>query len=199
MNKKSIIALTSAAVLTVGMTIGSYAWFTSTATSQNNTFKTGILGVTSDYAQGEVNTINGLQRNAQIDLNNMQPGDFESFTYTINNYRTESGDKVSTLDLIFANAIIDDSATQYSLLNAAKFDLTITKSDGASTEAGDLTNVDYATLKAELAKDVTLTGKTANSITYKITATLPVETNDSYQGQQGSITLTATARQVNYK
>lgn len=48
MNKKLVISLVLIGVLAFGLGIGSYAWFTSTATSSNNLFETGTLVINVD-------------------------------------------------------------------------------------------------------------------------------------------------------
>lgn len=48
MNKKLVISLVLIGVLAFGLGLGSYAWFTSTATSSNNLFETGTLVIDVD-------------------------------------------------------------------------------------------------------------------------------------------------------
>lgn len=71
MNKKSVLSLVLAGSLAFGAGIGSYAWFTSTATSAANTFQAGTLMV-------DVNDSNSTADNTfsiPLKTANIQPGD----------------------------------------------------------------------------------------------------------------------------
>lgn len=65
MNRKSIAALAIAAVMTAGVGASSYAWFTSQATSVNNTVQTGTLAIGGT---------NGSTTLKTFTLDNLYPG-----------------------------------------------------------------------------------------------------------------------------
>ncbi|MTI48865.1 MAG: hypothetical protein FH761_13555 [Firmicutes bacterium] len=66
MTKKALLSITLIGLLAFGVGMGTYAWFTSQATSSNNSFATGTLALAT-AGEGSIN----------IDLNtaNLQPGD----------------------------------------------------------------------------------------------------------------------------
>ena len=68
MNKKIIISLLLIGVLAFGAGIGTYAWFTSTATSSNNTFTAGTLKIDVNDSLNNNNTFSILS------TGNMAPG-----------------------------------------------------------------------------------------------------------------------------
>lgn len=182
MNKKSIIALTSAAVLTLGMTIGSYAWFTDRATSTANSFKTGTLGITAVY--------NDTAFAGQINIQNLQPGDSKTYTFTVNNHK--SNGNVSSLDLKYRNDITNDNfATDHSLLIPATFNLAIT-----GTHSESYQNIDFATLKDKLDNERTFTGGTDSTDTYTITINIPTATGNEYQDKTGTFKIQTRAAQT---
>lgn len=188
LKRKSIAALAATVVLTMGVGTSSYAWFTSSATSKDNKFTAGTLGITSDKSKEEL-------ASGVLALDNMQPGDSFTYNYTVDNMRDG---KASTLPLVFKNVIEDNfKVPADSLLNAAKFDLTITNTKGATPQAKNLTGANYAKLKAELEKEATLNGGDNNFVTYSIKVVLPDVTGNEYQGKAGTVTMTATAKQVN--
>ncbi len=81
MNKKIIISLLLVGVLAFGLGLGSYAWFTSQATSTDNTFTTGRLSVNNETAFNTAQV--GL-----VNLGNLKPGDLERFTFDVKNTGT---------------------------------------------------------------------------------------------------------------
>lgn len=188
-NNRKLIILSSIIALMIGVTAGSYAWFTGKAESSNNTFKAGILGIKGEYAWEESN----------IDLNNMQPGDTKTYTFTISNIK---GGVPSTMDLHYQNSIEDNFAEPYSLLNVAKFKLEI---DGANsfTMPSEKNTYTYEELKEELEKQRTVTAiinnnnYIENKDTYTITVTLPEETTNEYQGHTGTFAILTKAKQIN--
>lgn len=68
MNKKALVSLVLTGVLTAGVAIGSYAWFTSTATSTTNKIQTGIL----QFSLGQ-NVKSGIEQPISISTK-AQPG-----------------------------------------------------------------------------------------------------------------------------
>jgi len=60
MNKKLIISLVMIGVLAFGLGLGSYAWFTSTATSSDNLFETGTLVIDVDSPVIAVEEFNNI-------------------------------------------------------------------------------------------------------------------------------------------
>lgn len=182
MNKKSLVALVATVVMTVGVTAGSYAWFTSSATSTDNTFKTGTLGITANYEDAKWA--------AQANLDNMQPGDTKEYTFTIDNNKDG---KVSTLDLIYKNDITNDNFnTDLSLLIPARFTVAVT-----GTHVTPAAEMSFTELKTFLAQERTFTGKVAGSDTYKITITLPQATGNEYQDKTGAFKIVTNAKQAN--
>lgn len=180
MKKKSIIALAASAAITVGLGAGSYAWFTSTATSSSNVFKTGVLNI--------VQTVTGWTNigNADVNVDNMQPGDQMVLPFSINN-------GTSSLDLkykIQLTAGTPASGTP-NLLDAAKFDLTLNGTTVASNKSISEMNAYLATDAA--IKTLTAANKTDN---YQLIVTIPEGTGNTYQGAEGSFTITTRATQT---
>jgi predicted ribosomally synthesized peptide with SipW-like signal peptide/uncharacterized repeat protein (TIGR01451 family) len=219
MNKKLITALALAAIMTFGAGASSYAWFTSTATSANNTFKAGTLSVTGKGGDVSTTRLGG----GTADLTNMEPGDTATYTYIIDNMKDGTA---SSLNLVFANKVtpdlhfLNDNIRHHdSLLEVAKFDLTVTKSDGANFNTAlsdNLKGLTFAQLEAELAKSVTLTGGNRQYVTYTITVNLPQNliaagtalqsdeksapygnVDNLYQDKSGSFTISTEATQTN--
>ncbi|HYE12649.1 MAG TPA: TasA family protein [Patescibacteria group bacterium] len=69
MNKKVIISLVLVALMGFGTAIGTYAWFTSQATSNDNVFTAGTLTVGLN-----TNELEGVEKNFAV-TGNLQPGD----------------------------------------------------------------------------------------------------------------------------
>lgn len=207
MNKKSIAALAIAATMTLGVGASSYAWFTSTATSNMNKFQAGTLGVTT--------SITNPDKTDSLDLliTNMECGTSATYTYTVDNLKDKATNTPSSLDLHFTNAVVgdDDTSKLYdNLLEVAKFDLTVTGTTGAALTDGKAfdtlkgTDLSFSDLTSRLNSEVKLNGGTTNSVTYTIVAKLPEELttgglyDNEYQGKPGSITITANAHQTNF-
>ena len=110
MSKKAMVSLLLIGLMAFGAGIGTYAWFTSQATSTGNTFTAGTLTVGLDH--GDTVELN------LGDTGNMQPGDV---TEQIEVMVTNDG----SLDLAyFGYFVVDENqgplapAPQYSLLDA---------------------------------------------------------------------------------
>lgn len=78
MKKRLVISLVLVGLLAFGAGLGTYAWFTSSATSSNNQFTAGELEVNNETAFD-------LTQVGTVILDNLQPGDEESFTFTVDN------------------------------------------------------------------------------------------------------------------
>jgi spore coat-associated protein N len=180
MNKKSIIALAASAAITVGLGAGSYAWFTSTATSSGNVFKTGILSI--DQSVTGWSNVGA----AEVTVDNMQPGDQKVLPFTINN-------GTSTLDLKYKIQLTAGTpgAGIANLLDAAKFEL---KLNGAYMVVDKTLSEMNAFLATTDGIKTLNAGHKADS--YELIVTLPEGTSNAYQGGEGSFTITTRATQT---
>ena len=205
MNKKSIIALAAATAITVGLGAGSYAWFTSTATSSGNAFKTGVLGISqtgfaeSDATWGATRGNDGKWQ-VKDNLANMQCGDEKTYTFTVSNKKENV---VSTLDIkyksVISNLPID---TDKDLLDVARFDVICTGTNPITE-----TNLTFTQLSTLLSTDRELKVNSNNEVKdeYTIKVKLPgnlvdqsgMDVNDDlYQGAQGAFQIETDATQV---
>lgn len=188
MKSKLMVALAATTVIAVGLGAGSFAWFTSTAASTNNAFKTGTLSVSdSTYDNDDW----GANWTAKPDgtgaitlgasLGNLQCGDSKMYTFTVTNGS-------SSLDLLYksifsdlmnssGDVIITDSTgaahtlstvNDANLLNAVQFDLTIDRI--AANDTGfvqsDETDQNKGSVTAEL-NDYQITAPNLNLNTLK--------------------------------
>lgn len=181
MKKKSIVALTAAAAISVGLGAGSYAWFTSTATSAGNEFKTGTLNITQDVsAWSDVGA-------GTVDVTNMQPGDQKMLSFTI-------GKGTSSLDLKYKIELVavTQDANIPNLLDVAKFELRVNgtsmQSQKTISQMNDFLTTYIKTLDASNVSD-----------SYQLIVTLPEDTGNGYQGGTGSFTIKTRATQTDIK
>jgi predicted ribosomally synthesized peptide with SipW-like signal peptide len=142
MKSRLMVALAATTAIVVGLGAGSFAWFTSTATSNNNTFQAGTLAIAKTNLSDKWVEANDSTKTAV--LNNLQCGDSKVYTYEFNNLKDDT--TASTLDLLYKNVmkdlyesssgnVIDPSndktvlananTKKANLLNAMLFDLTI--------------------------------------------------------------------------
>lgn len=179
MNKKSIIALTAAAAITVGLGAGSLAWFTSTATSTGNKFTTGTLNITQQ--------VEGWKDvgQKQVAVDNMQPGDQKILPFTISN-------GTSTLGLKYKIELKAETPEDGvpNLLDVARFEL---KLNGESLTS-DITFDGLKTYLAGKIKVLDANNHTPDS--YEIVITIPEETDNTYMGGQGTFEINTKATQV---
>ncbi|GEM_PF-656325 len=179
MNKKSIIALTAAAAITVGLGAGSLAWFTSTATSAGNKFTTGTLNITQ-----QVENWKDVGQK-QVAVDNMQPGDQKILPFTISN-------GTSTLGLKYKIELKAETpgVGVPNLLDVAKFEL---KLKGVSLTSG----ITFDELKTYLAQNIKVLDANNTSDSYEIVITIPEETGNTYMGGQGTFEINTKATQNN--
>lgn len=203
MNKKSIATIAIIIIITLGVCASSYAWFTGKAALQTNVFKAGTVGVVSSIINPD---------SLNLKIGNMECYNSESFVYTVNNMKDVN--TPSSLDLNFQNIVEgnDDTSKGYdSLLEVAKFDIAVAGTESTKLADGkDLINlaandINYNDLVTKLNTPIKLIGGANNSATYTITAKLPENLttdgiyDNEYQGKEGSIKITATAKQINGK
>lgn len=92
MNKKSVLSLVLAGSLAFGAGMGSYAWFTSTATSTANTFQAGTIIVDANNSSK-----NSGSFDIALKTNNIQPG--EVLTTGDGGYSTITVKNTGTLNM----------------------------------------------------------------------------------------------------
>lgn len=156
MKTRLIIAISAITATAVGLGAGSFAWFTSKATSSSNAFQVGTLAIGKTASSDKWAEVNGKP----AVLNNLQCGDSRTYTYEFNNATASNTN--STLDLLYKNVMTDlydiasgnildpvdnsvlasANAKKADLLNAALFDLTIKR---VGNKDGFLTNADTST------------------------------------------------------
>lgn len=191
MNKKSIAALAAAAAVIFAAGWPSYAWYTSTATSDNNKFKSGTLSVAKPNANNWIDAAG-----TDIDVSNMQPGDSKQLKITVNN-------NSSTLPLKYILALnrVDpgsDAADKRNLIDAVTFTY------NGITYMSENNRSALENLNLGLAKEANninnIIGAGSNKESSKtITVNLPENIDDTYQGAAGMFTVTVKATQTNFK
>ncbi len=82
MKKRLVITLVLVGLLAFGVGMGTFAWFTSSATSTNNTFATGTLTIGLDDADDEADIA------AKFEETNWQPGSSATATVDVENRGT---------------------------------------------------------------------------------------------------------------
>lgn len=176
---------------------GTGAWFTSSASSSGNTFKTGTLVISTTECVKPFKEC--------VNLSNLQKGDSFVYTYTVvntNEYQSPKPKNIvqSSLDLVYKNTIEDNSNDQNSLLNFCSYELTIT--DLNNKQIGQTSKyANFQSLKTALTKDeTTLTGGTRNGRNYsiKILVTGNIGSCGSWLNQRTAyFKITSLAKQVN--
>lgn len=202
MKKRTLVALAAITAITVGLSAGSFAWFTGNATSGINTFTVGTLNISKTK---DTWTNYG---DMDVDMTNMQCGDKKIYTFEVTNSDTEHG--VSTLNLMYNNTIeelTDDEKAKSDLRDVARFDLKI---DGVN-EANEITDLTYDGLKAKLGEVRPLTANKVGDTyveakdTYTIVLKLPENLKDekdndvddnNYQGKSGLFKINVNAKQA---
>jgi predicted ribosomally synthesized peptide with SipW-like signal peptide len=199
-NKKVLIILASAAAISTGLGAGTFAWFTGQARSTGNEFKVGRLGISAstfaNWSQSAENQLPGT-----MNLNNMQPGDERIYMFTVSNKLDDTS--VSTLNIKYSTRIIAHNfvAGQKGLLEAARFDVSITGKNSNSNEQGPSTNLSFSDLQSYIGAERKLPVDPVNSGSevkdvYAITIKLPGEaTGNEYQGKTASFTFETNATQ----
>jgi predicted ribosomally synthesized peptide with SipW-like signal peptide len=140
MNKKVIISLVLVALMGFGTAIGTYAYFTSTATSTANVFTAGTLTIAGPGANG---IASGL-----LEVTNIYPGWEQSNTVTI----TNSG------SLPFKYKVTATTTDYDKLWNGAD-GLQVSVNDGTFVDIDQFSNVLLGSIKAGGTQDVKFTFK----------------------------------------
>lgn len=83
MKKRLVISLVLVGLLAFGAGLGTYAWFTSSATSTDNIFTTGTLSVNC-ATPSTPGTVTVTESDSVV-LGNLQPGDKQSFSFDVSN------------------------------------------------------------------------------------------------------------------
>lgn len=78
MNKKALLSLALIGILAFGVGLGTYAWFTSTAVSTDNTFESGTLMLNTNGTIDDPNTTDAAFTLDLGALGNLKPGDITS-------------------------------------------------------------------------------------------------------------------------
>lgn len=171
MNRKSIAALAIAAVMTVGVGASSYAWFTSQATSVNNTVQTGTLAIGGT---------NGSTTLKTFTLDNLYPGaeGSKSDSITIKNNGTINLQyKVSSK---FKGGVDN-------LYNVAK--VKVTKASGEVVYNGNVNGLNGYLANSNLA--------VGSSETLEFVVSLPDDADNQYQGKTAYVDFVFDASQYN--
>jgi len=172
MSKKALLSLVLVGVMALGLGIGSYAWFTSEATSTDNIFKTGTLEI-SDLDSGEL--VEGV-----LNVENIYPTWTGHKTITI----TNSG----SLDFKFGlkNIELQSSNDDNGILFSGDNGLEISFDNENWYKVNNITNLMLGQITVEEeTKDIT--------VYYR----LPKEANDDYQGKEATLQFNFYATQTN--
>lgn len=202
MNNKTLTALVATTAITVGLSAGTFAWFTGSAASEVNTFTVGTLNISK--TQDTWTNYEGMN----VAMENMQCGDKKIYKFEVTNKDAEHG--VSTLSLIYNSTIedlTDDEKEKFDLRDVARFDLKI---EGANA-VNEITDLTYDGLKAKLGEERPLTARKVGDVyievkdTYTIVLKLPENLKDeknndvddnNYQGKSGLFKIYVNAKQA---
>jgi predicted ribosomally synthesized peptide with SipW-like signal peptide len=173
MNKKVIISLVLVALMGFGTAIGTFAWFTSQATSDANTFKTGTLSIGGLAGTSALRTFT---------LSNLYPGleGSKSDYITVKN-----NGSINLQYSVSANYDTGDGTGYAPLYNIAK--VKVTKASGDVVYNGNLNALNKALVNATL--------PVGKSETLNFTVSLPDETNNDYQGKTAKVNFVFDATQ----
>lgn len=170
MKKRMILALMLIGLLAFGAGLGTYAWFTSQATSTDNVFQTGTLKMSATESAGGV-----------ISVTNQQPGDSKDYTVTI------AHDSNSTLP--FRYKLIPTVTADADL--ADDLVITIVKNENITIFNGTINLLDQVNgyeINENLAVD--------KSDVLTITLTLPTSAENDCQGKSAEIDFEFRATQL---
>ncbi|WP_300301686.1 TasA family protein [Anaerosolibacter sp.] len=140
MNKKVLLSILLIGVMMFGIGMGTYAWFTSTATSQNNYFEAGELEITGPGA-------NKVAENV-VDVRNIYPGWEQQKTINIQN--------TGTIPFQFKVSATSNNNT---LLYNGQHNIQVKVNGGEYVGINSFNNVSLGTIAAGGNKDVTFTFK----------------------------------------
>lgn len=168
MSKKAILSLVLIGLLAFGAGLGSYAWFTSQATSTGNVFETGTLEIGGD--DGVVQ-----QLTSEMSVDNIYPS-WTSGVKTINVENTGSLEFKYRMSVeALAENLLYDGATP----------LQVSVNGGAFTDIDELGYVELGNIAAN------------STGTFTIEFMLPQEANNDYQGATAAFAFVFDATQVN--
>lgn len=178
MKKKAIISLVLVAMLAFGIGAGSFAWFTSTATSANNVFAAGTLEI--------ANPGDGVFSIGVAEVNNIYPTWTGSQTITVKN--------TGSLDFMYRLANI--TLKSFSAKNGVAQDILFNGTNGLEVsfdntnwvKANAVANKDFGTIAANATKD--------NTATFTIYYRLPQDANNDYQGASATLNFNFLATQT---
>lgn len=174
MNRKIFISLLLIGVLAFGAGLGTFAWFTSTATSANNIFETGTLVIKplddNVFASGITS------------INNIYPGWSGSKTVTITN--TGSLNFMYRLENIELTGSNDTAGILYNGADG----LLVSFDNTNYVLAKNLSNYNFPELAANSTKDATQT----ITVYFK----LPESANNDYQGKTATLKFNFFATQT---
>lgn len=172
MKKKAILSLVLVALLAFGIGAGSFAWFTSQATSTNNLFEAGTLKIGDEIAGSTARTVETLTVSTDT-LGNIFPG-WTSTAKTISVENNGSLPFIYRMSVNASNSILYTGATPLQV-----------KIDGGSwTDIDALGYVEFPQVAA---------GATGQ---FTIQFMLPTGANDDYQGAEADFTFVFDAKQV---
>jgi len=167
MKKKAIISLILIAVMAFGIGAGSYAWFTSQATSTNNVFAAGTLVIGVPEVDDKVGVFN---------VETWEPGKSETKTIEVKNLGT----------LPFKYRVSASMVEGEALYN--KLDLVIKKGD-VEIYDGKLAGLSNLQVSDNLDKD--------GVENLSFTVSFPEDAGNEYQGLSTKVNFVFDAAQVN--
>ncbi len=171
MSKKALLSLLLIGVLAFGAGLGTYAWFTSQATSTDNVFETGTLVID--------NPGNGEFTSGILAVDNIYPSWTGNKTITITN--SGSLDFQFRLNNITLKGSNDDAGILYNGSNG----LEVSFDNATWYKANAVSNIVFGT--------ITATEDTQNITVYY---RLPSAANNDYQGKTAELEFNFLATQV---
>ena len=206
---KKIIGLSIAALLIIGIVaVGTFAYFSDTATSTGNTFTAGTLvlsevttgsAVNNSYVVTPAGGINGSVQFGLTDL--VKPGSSGTITWTLNNIGNVNG----TLTLVAATTFTDNPApnarqlaTWVSLGSHVGLgqDLMVwVTRDGTDILGSTGTYVAMSGLQAALNLEVNKTITIGTPMVYVLNWQVPTSVGNEIQGDSANLNVTFTLNQ----
>lgn len=196
-NKKSMAALAAAVVITVGGGASSYAWFTSTAVSQSNTFRAGTLSI--DGTTWDTNLKTNGAGDYTAALGNLQPLDSKDFKFTISNKLSTGA--VSTLDAAYQIDLENKHTEQdgKDLMGAAKFRIYCDNAEIVIPNVEPSTDgYTFDQIRKYFINNTGVLQSNGNNEVkkaYKITVKIPEDTDNTFQGALGKFDVNISATQ----
>lgn len=177
MRMKVLISLILIAAMAFGIGAGSYAWFTSSATSTNNVFATGTLEL--DGIEDEIFT------EGVLDVDNIYPSwsSYKDIT-VINNGTLDFMYRLTSIDLEASSA---KHGIDQDILYSGKNGLEVSFDGNNWMKVNDAKNVYLGVIPAE---------ENNNQRTFRIHYRLPWQANDDYQGATATLKFNFLATQL---